>query len=242
MDYGSKEHREARDKEVRDWLKLKCSIIDSITDNCFQAICYFSLLECFAHEYGNYPKNKSGKTFCDFVLRFQRSYDFLGMIDPVTLFYNFKSQLDDSFDLSFVDSMGCYTPENAIKSGKSEKMIEKLKISGVPEKAINKHKYVKLLYSLRSKLSHELSPPGGVMESNHQFLGKYPYYISCGRSYVINDIIIRDNVWELTIPVGFIKNLTLECLNNYLKYSLQHKKDPFENNVITRKSKMTWYD
>lgn len=242
MDYGSEEYRESRDKEIHEWLESKVETIDAIPDNYLQAICYFSLLECFVQEYGNYPTNNVAKTFCDFVLTFQRSYAFLNMIDPVTLFYHFQAQLSSRFDLSFVDSSGCYTPDHAIKDGNAKQMIEELRLLGVREDAIIKHKYVRLLYSLRSKLSHELSPPGGVMWSKHHFLEKYPYYISCGRSIILDSTIIRNEVWELTMPVGFIKSLVIECINNYLDFSLKHKNDPFENNEPTRKSRLAWYD
>lgn len=242
MDYGSKEHRETRDKEIREWLLSEIQTIENIPDNYLQAICYFSLIESFAQEYGNYPTHNIAETFCDFVLMFQKSYAFLNMIDPITLFYDFQSQLSSSFDLSFMNTHDCYTPETVTREGKTEKMIEKLSVLGISENAINRHRYVRLLYSLRSKLSHEMSPPGGLMWSNLHLLKSYPYYTSCGRSYFADGAIIRDEVWELTVPVGFIKNIAIECVSGYLDFSLKHKNDPFENNEFTRRARLAWYD
>jgi hypothetical protein len=53
---------------------------------------------------------------------------------------------------------------------------------------------------------------------------------------------MRDEVWELTIPIGFLRKLPIECIDEYLKFSLKYKNDPFENNTLTRKSVLAWYD
>lgn len=243
MAYGDKEYRESRDKEIREWLASKVETINSIPDNYLKALCYFSVLDCFAQEYSNYPTRDVTNAFCNFVLKFQRSYVFLNMVDPVTLFYHFEQELKKAgFDLSFMNNAGIYNPDLAIKSGYADQMIKALKQLNINEIQINKHKYVNLLYSLRSKLSHEASPQGGTMWSDHHLLENYPYYISCSRSFVLNDTIERDEVWELTVPVGFIKKLSIECIHNYLDFSLSNKSDPFENDVFTRKSKLSWYD
>lgn len=69
-----------------------------------------------------------------------------------------------------------------------------------------------------------------------------PYYLCCSRAYQENGELIRDNVWDLVMPVGFIRKLALECANSYLNYSIHNKCDPFQNNVFTRKSNLSWYD
>jgi|GEM_PF-2349829 len=53
MIYGSKEYRESCDKETQAWIESKIKIIGSIPDNYFKAMCYFSMIECFAQEYSN---------------------------------------------------------------------------------------------------------------------------------------------------------------------------------------------
>lgn len=237
MIYGSK-YREKRDKVIRTWMEERTQIIDNIPDNYFKAICYNSLIECFAQEYSAYPTgNMNATAFCDFILTFQKSYGFLDKIDPVTLYYYFEAELQGQYDLSFLDNPDYYNPNHAIKYGKASEMVSTLKMLGVKNRFIERHRYVRLLYSLRSKLSHELSSHNGMMSTDLHLLSKYPYYIHCFASYLVDG-----QVWELVVPVGFIKKLALECINNYLDYSLENKDDPFENDRINRKSHIAWYD
>ncbi len=242
MKYGSKEYRAKRDKEIRTWMEERTQIIDNIPDNFFKGMCYFSLIEKFAQEYSDYPAKKSTKAFCDFVLMFKTSYTFLNEYDPVTLYYDFETQLKDNFNLSFLDHGINYNPDQAIQRGKAKEMLKSLKALGINDRLIKNHKYVHLLYSLRSKLSHELSSHNDMLSTDLHLLSEYPYYVSCFRSYPVDGSIVRDQVWELVVPVGFIKKLALECIKNYLDYSLENKDDPFENDRINRKSHIAWYD
>ncbi len=242
MVYGSKEYREKRDKEIRTWMEERTQIIDNIPDNYFKGICYFSLIEKFAQEYSDYPANNSKNTFCDFVLKFKTSYAFLNEHDPVTLYYDYKTQLKKKFNLSFLDHGINHNPDQAIQHGKAKEMLECLEMLGVRDYRIKNHKYVNLLYSLRSKLSHELSSHNDGMLTDLHLLSEYPYYVSCLRSYPINGSVVCDQVWQLVVPVGFIRKLALECINNYLDYSLENKDDPFENDKINRHSHIAWYD
>lgn len=241
MLYGSTEYRKKVDTDIRAWLASRIQIIDNIPDNYFKALCYFALIENFAQEYKNYLINGSSNVFCDFILKFNSSYSFLDKYDPVTLYYDFECQLKYSFDLSFLEPNVYHPVDQVLPYSKASEMADSLK-SHVKHKYIDRHKFVNLLYSLRSKLSHELYNQHTMLEADLYLLDEYPYYVSCSRSYENEGILVRDEIWDLVVPVGFIKNLALECINNYLDYSLTNKNDPFENNSLNRRSTKTWYD
>ena len=242
MIYGSREYREKRDKEIRTWMEERTKIVDNIPDNYFKAMCYFSIIESFAQEYSDYPDKKSTQAFCDFVLQFQASYAFLNEYDPVTLYYDFETQLEEKFNLSFLDHGRNRNPDQAIQHGKANEMVKSLKKLGIKDRLIKRHSYVCLLYSLRSKLSHELSSHNDMLSTDLHLLNEYPYYLPRFRSYPVNGSRVRDQVWVLVVPVGFIKKLAFECINNYLDYSLENKDDPFENDRLNRKSHIAWYE
>lgn len=243
MEYGDKSWRERRGEEIREWMNKQVEIIDSIPSNTLQALCYFSLIECFAQEYSNYPPNgKNAKAFCDYVIQFQKSYNFLEKIDPVTLFYDHEETIKEKYNLSFM-SDGCYYfPNNLILRQHTNELVQLLSECGVTQSKINRHQYVRLLYSLRSKLSHEAASPSGIMCFKEHPLEDTPYYLSCSRHFYVENQVVDDNVWQLAMPVGFVKKIFLECTEGYLQYSFEHKKDPFENNSLNRKSALTWYD
>lgn len=242
MVYGSPEYRAQRDNEIRTWLDKKVQIIEDIPDGRFQAICYFSLIECFAQEYKSYPLKDLKKSFCEYVLKFQSNFSFLHEIDPVTLYYDCEEKIQGQFSLSFLENGCYYQPNDVLIREKADELTSLLTSLGIKPAHINKHSYVSLLYSLRSKLSHELSDINNMMGIRGHLLDSCPYYLSCSRSYQENGKTIRDSIWDLVMPVGFIKELALECADNYLKFSIHSKCDPFQNNVFTRKSNLSWYD
>lgn len=240
--YGSMEYRKERDIHLRAWLVSKSKIIDNIPDNYLKTLCYFSLIENFAQEYSNYySPHKSTEMFCEFVLRFSSHNVFLDQYDPVTLYYDFEAQLKQSFDLSFLNPGLYHNPDQAFLHEKAQEMVQYLNALDTKIRS-DRHKFVRLLYSLRSKLSHELINQHSMLAIDLFLLEEYPYYVSCSRTYVTEDRIERDEIWELVFPTGFIRILALECINNYLDYSLENKNDPFENNSMNRKSTKTWYD
>ena len=242
MMYGSMEYRKKRDIYLRGWLLSKSQVIDNIPDNHFKALCYFSLIENFAQEYSKYPTNGTTRAFCTFVIQFQTSYSFLDKYDPVTLFNYFMTELKESFNLSFLDHGVNYNPDQAVRYGRAMEMIKHLESLGIKKSQYEKHKFVCLLYSCRSKLSHELFSSNNMLCSDLHLLPEYPYYLSSSRSYESNGERVIDDYNQLVFPVGFIKKLALECINNYLDYCIENKDDPFDNNSLDRKSVIAWYD
>lgn len=238
------EYIDSRILEISEHFDEKVRVIRDINDKRFQVLCLFSLIESLVQEYSNYRRGGEQQKFTTFVLKFQNKWDFLRHTDPVTLFYEVQDHLDDDINLEFM-SEGCiYSPDEVIKSGKTEEIIAYLKTS--KHQNVNelkeRHRYVDLLYRLRSKLSHESSAPGWLAEKSFGVPEPLPYYTSCSRRYSIDGKAIEDHVWELVMPVELIKQLLYECLENYLKSCEESQRVPFSNNKFERKFRLAWYD
>ena len=67
--------------------------IDAIKDRELQLLCMFSLIDCMAQEWANYPQKGEQDVFCDFVLKHQTKYNFLNEIDPITLYYDVEDEI-----------------------------------------------------------------------------------------------------------------------------------------------------
>ena len=86
----------------------------------------------------------------------------------------------------------------------------------------NNHTYIKLIYKSRCKLLHEGNLIGCIQtveENNYE----YPIYIK-----------VLD-YWKLIFPYKFLKELFMNCINNYLEECKKDKKDPFENNDMEKR-------
>lgn len=235
MLYESKEYLEKRFTEVEDWFNKEINIIDNIPDNYLKFISYFALIECFAQEYAGYNGYKNADDFCKFVYKFQTSYSFLCEHDPITLFFEYKSLLSTKFNLDFLEDEGTCSIKTVKEFIDVKEIVHYLKSNGTSEREISKFNYAKLLYKMRSKLSHEfIFSNAGI---NYHLLERYPYYACCTIVIISNDTTESKDVWELIFPLGFVKALCLECINNYLKYTKEKHLDPFSNKDINK----PWY-
>jgi len=84
-------------KKIDEARKMLLTSLDeaySIQNRVFRNICMFSLIDCLAQEYKNYPSYNSTEAFCDFVLEFQDVCDYLDAIEPVTLFYDYEPHIN----------------------------------------------------------------------------------------------------------------------------------------------------
>lgn len=226
---------EERIEEIERLVQYKLNVIDNIEDYTFKFLCIFSLLENFAQEWAGYPIDKPSEVFEDFVCKYQKTYTFLKAVDPITLFYDFNHMLSGNFSLDYLESGCIYTPNDLISTGESNKIIEyllSLDNTSKMLKRIEQHKYIKLLYKMRSKVSHEQCDYTWAKVSS-KWNEKLPSFISVGR---------YDISWELGFPYEFIKQLTEECINNFLKDRKEGKVDPFRNNTNDRKFRLSWVD
>lgn len=240
----SPEYIESRIIEIWNHYSKRIDSISGIEEKYFQLLCLFSLIDSLAQEYSNYSRGQEQRKFTNFVLEFQKKWDFLECTDPITLYYDVQEHLNDSVNLDFLTEGNVYSPIHMIKSGMTEKIIDCLEAKGLQniDDYKRKHRYVDLLYKMRSKLTHELSTSGSVSSMGLGETEPLPYYVSVSRVYSIDENIIEDDIWELVVPVEFIEQLLKDCLGNYLDYCKDTQRDPFSNNKFERKFRLAWYD
>ncbi len=208
--------------------------------------CLFSILDSFAQESAIYTRDKKEpEKFSDFILSNQHSWPFLSKVDPVTLYYRIADKLPLTNYLDFLKEGGYYNVDNSASQNAVEKILSDAKKIGVDEERITvlrtQHQFARLLHQMRNKISHELSSPSYAPSSEEAY-HNIPYYTNVTRSYYSNDIRNDDKVWELFIPVSFIRDLIKECSNSYFSTCLEENKIPFANNTFNRKCKLSWYD
>ena len=238
------EYIDSRIAEIQKHYEDRIESIKNIKEKYFQLLCFFSLLDSLAQEYSNYSQEKEHQRFTNFILGFQKKWDFLEYTDPITLYYDVQEHLNETVNLDFLTEGNVYSPTQMIESGITERIVDCLATKGLQniEGYKRKHRYVNLLFKMRSKISHELSAPGSVSAMGLGETEPLPYYVSVSRVYSIDENIIQDDIWELNVPVEFIEQLLRECLGNYLVCCKEIQRDPFSNNKLERKFRLAWYD
>ena len=230
--------------------------IDAITDRELQLLCMFSLIDCMAQEWANYPSKGEQDVFCDFVLKHQTKYDYLNEIDPVTLYYDVEDEI--GFETPWpgfppVKRVSLISPwlksvtkfTEFVHLGKADEIAQELRRTKPEEyvsRKLERHRLIRLIYRLRSKVTHELSALG----DEHPLLKLYqrgePYYREVGRKYIEDGNVVSDHVYELIIPNDFIREITLDCMDHYLMECVENDHAPLENNSFMRRFRITWYD
>lgn len=224
----------------REWIAKVTNEIEKIESKEIKLLTYFSILEMMAQEYENFPSNGLQGSFAKFVLEFQDKYDFLEATDPVTLFYRVEGIVASTVNLNNLTNGEIYYPNSKIISDKVCKIKNELikqKGNEYTAKKLKQHRYVELLYRMRCRLSHEFSAPhisfSNVIEG--------PSYINCSRQYVSNGRLVSNNVWQLRFPVKFVKDLCMNCFENYLDYCLRERIPSDKNNGLDRLCELSWY-
>lgn len=240
---GIMENKEFIKKEVEDLRKYVYKIVENVENvqnKEVKLLCYFSLLESFAQDVANYPDVGMQKIFTRFVIRYQNICSYIEFVDTVTLFYHVENELNGDVDLSeFVDG-GVYHPTDQFVRNKASSLlikIEEVLDKRKKEKLAWQHRYVDLLYRMRCRLSHEFSSNHIATASMH----KEPYYMSVNRMYLKDGKEVNDNIWELNIPVEFIKTICLNCIENYLNDCLRNNTWPISNDSMGRFCELSWY-
>ena len=225
----------------KSWIAEIITELEKIKSNEIKLLTYFSIIDMMAQEYFNYPDRKNQKTFTDFVLVFQNKYDFLELVDPITLYYHVEDIVKNNVNLEELEDGSFYYPKTNIirdKVADIRAILEPIKGVEFCDSIESKHRYVDLLYRIRCRLSHEFS-------SRHTFPNEretQPYYINCYRQYVTKGKIISDEVWQLIYPVKFVQDLCLNCFENYLQYCLDNHVPPGKNNGMDRFCELSWYN
>lgn len=244
----------ARIEEVRNYAGIEINTAKEIPNENLRMVCLFSILDAFAQAHAGYPTNNITETFTKFVLRFHENenWAFLDQTDPITFIYDVcrdYPDLKDLLDDNFTGGGGSILRlPYLVKSEKTEEIFARLKKNGMIEDKLNsyrtKHRYVNLLYKLRSKLTHELSHPGSSFDARLGEKEPTPFFVSNSVYDNFNDPNVppKDEYWMLNVPIGFIEQLVESCVNNYLDYCAEEHIDPFEKNTSDRKCKKAWYD
>ena len=163
--------------EIRELFSHILDRIDQLSDDILQCLCMFSVIDCFAQEWAEYPSHGNSKAFCDFVLRFQDRYDFLSKIEPISLYYRVENIIEKTVifpgmepePVVNIDDIGIIDPFTTVLNSKFSKDLLAYIQQNCDEKLcsrlINEHSVVRLLYQMRNKIVHELSSLGA--ENKH---------------------------------------------------------------------------
>lgn len=225
----------------REWIAKAMNEIEKIELKEIKLLTYFSIIEMMAQEVDNYPVKGSKESFVKFVLKFQDKYDFLESVDPITLYYREEASIYPQVNLDDLVDGEIYDPKSKILLDKVLEIENELIKQNGKEYAANKlkqHRYVELLYRMRCRLSHEFSaPPLSFSKTIEE-----PSYINCWRQYLSKGRLVNDEVWYLQFPVSFVKDLCLNCFENYLDYCLREHIPPNKNNGLDRSCELSWYN
>lgn len=234
MEYGSEEYLEFRCEEVKEHYEDAMNKAEQTKDQRIVRLVAFAIIDSMAQEFYNYPASNASKTFEDFILEFSNA-QYLKEYDPVTLYYDAKeNNLMLKNNLNYLQDGFQYYIGQINELDGSKKIINEMKqiieneknknyninnSRSKAEKILYRHTYIQLIYKYRSKIMHEYHTPVISPKSieNEEKIS----YISCG--------IGKNQVWELYIPYAFIKKLAEECMENFLKYCKNEKRDPFAN-------------
>lgn len=224
-----------RYEEIHNLVNSKFNIIDNISDEAFKVSCLFSLLECFAQEYGNYPKGNNTRTFCEFLESFINANDNtdLNSIDPVTLYYSCVT-LQSNHNLNHLTDGLEYTLSGMQNECQTILTACNNCINIQDCQIRRRHSYNTLLYKYRSKLSHEMKPPAHIFE-HMQKNNEVFYYHLCD---LLNPSDI--GVWCLVFPYQYIKNLFSKAIASYIEDCKNNSCDPFKNRKINKGKFITW--
>lgn len=227
---------------IDDWRNYVMKIIEEVDTVEFEQIkllSYFSIMESIAQDIANYPLHDQQHAFKDFVLKYQKGYDFLEYVDPITLFYHCEEDIKEEITLECLDDETIYYFDDEKIRDVNDKIysiLVRLKGEQSTNKIIEKHRFVSLLYRIRCQVSHEFSNAYTTKRSDTK-----PYYYSCSRYYLLNDKVVNDDVWKLRIPVNLVKELCLNCIENYLDECQKNGRIPLENNGLSRKCLLSWH-
>lgn len=213
-----------RYEEIRRYVDDLIYEIEKMNNYQLRVSCLFSIIDSFVQNYFNYNiKKKNKEIFCEFVLKFadKNKYGFLDKIDPISLIYDNEGQKRRFEELS---EANIYTPNSKCL----DEISKSYGIKEKSEKLKNRHKYIQLIYACRSKIVHEQQSCGIIN-------------VKTENDYNIPIYFDFTSYWKLIFPYTFLKELFLNCIDNYLNYQKENGEDPFNNN-IDRKCFYAFYD
>ena len=222
----------------REWFEENFKIARSVPNEVFRRSLLLILIEGFAQMAAGYPStNRSKKFFCEFVLKYTEHRDDLQLVCPITLYYDYKDKYPLPKPDVFRGWIYDYTDEHL--SIEAERLLSYIPEGQLRDSARNKHRYVNLLYQMRSKLVHELHITGTGID----FSDTIPQ-VASGHNTDVDETgkIVTISEASLNIPEKFIANLTWETVENYLNECEKEGRSPIPVSYIRRKCRLAWYD
>lgn len=216
-----------RYKEVEDFYREKISELEKIDDLQIKKLVIVSMIDSLAQEFFNYPIGNAD-AFCDFIIKFAPTKNFLSEVDVVTLYYKNKSLFDSNgLNLDYLEDGYNYTVEQLMLLPETIKIIKYATSNNIKTKM---HRYCNLIYKHRSKLTHEFREVGVGFKSLEE---------NCVINYLAyTKFRSKDIYWRINIPYSFLLELFNECLTNYISYCKVNKIDLFNN----LKEYFSWYE
>ncbi len=257
-------------ENARVFLESKLEEANSISNEIFKRIALLTIIDSLAMEENNYPSRNSKKAFTEFVNKYQDKYDFLEKIEPLTLYYDYEDDLNNvvideevlqhykdqnnenyswlkKIDLNEYKNIDRCTVPEFMESDLTERLQAWIKNSKDIKDKIDSHKFINLIYKMRSKAVHEFGCLGLENPVERRDNKRIPYYSEVIKTYIEEknnekkEITYR--IYELVIPNNFLYDLAENCINNYLEDCLKNKRFPYKNNDgVKRKEYLSWND
>lgn len=227
-------------ERTRKWAVRNIEIANSIPNDVFCITLLLTIIDSFAQaEYSYPPANESSATFQKFVLSHTEKHrKYLERLCPVTLFYDYFASSDiKELPLTLGRLYGYSDPELSVAA---ETILHRLP-GDQREKACSRHKYIALLYRLRSKLVHELNPLGTPIE----FISNIPsvaYGTEYGPKKEDGTRDINRQKWTLNFPRKYIYELTKEVIFHRIDTCEEQGILPFPLSNEPRRCELSWYD
>ena len=225
---------------TKEWAVKNIEIANSVPNGAFSIILLLTIIDSFAQAEYDYPPGKeSSIAFQKFVLSHTEKHrEYLERLCPVTLFYDYFGSSDvKELPLTLGRLYSYYDPE---MSEAAETILHRIP-EEQRERAYSKHKYIALLYRLRSKLVHELNPLGTPVE----FISNIPS-VAHGTEYgPKKEDGTRDairQIWTLNFPRKYIYELTKEVVFHRIDVCEKQGILPFPLSNEPRRCELSWYD
>ena len=222
----------------RKWFEGNFKIACEVPSEVFRRSLFLMLIESFAQMAADYESaNGNKKCFREFVLKYSDLRDNLQMVCPITLYYDYKDKYHLPEPDVFKGWIYGYTDEHLRKE--SDLLLSYIPEGNQRDSARNRHRYVNLLYQMRSKLVHELSISGSGVD----FSDEIPQ-VSSGHFSDVDDAgnIVTIPEASLNFPEKFIARLTWETVENYLDECERDGRSPIPLGYHKRKCRLGWYD
>ena len=225
---------------TKEWAVNNIEIANSVPNVSFCITLLLTIIDSFAQAEYDYPPAKdSSITFQKFVLSHTETHHkYLERLCPVTLFYDYLATSDIKELPLTLGRLYSYCDSELTAA--AEAILQRIP-ENQREQAKKRHTYIALLYRLRSKLVHELNPPGTPIEffSNVPCVFQRIEYEPPKGAGTRN---IIKQMWTLNFPRKYVYELTKEVIFHRIDACEKQGTLPFPLSNEPRKCELCWYD